>query len=75
MASGCGCYGYVGGCGDVVGGEYVTDWADESVECQADCCTAAMTLEPRGLERLGRIPNEIELTVGAGDPNANRPGR
>jgi hypothetical protein len=71
---GCDCYGCMGWCRDVVGESYPVDWEEEFEDCPTGCCTSAMTLEPRGMERLGQIPNELELSVGGANPSP-RTGR
>jgi hypothetical protein len=55
----------------MAGDEYVTEWPAENEARQEDYCTGVMTLEPAGMERLGQIPHDIELSVGAGVPNGS----
>jgi hypothetical protein len=73
-APGCDCYGCTAGCGEAVA--ECPAWAaacdyEEAVEC----CPAAVGLEPAGLERLGQIPNDLELAVGVPGASPKRPGR
>jgi hypothetical protein len=75
----CDCYGCADGCGDAVGESYAlwpTDYdCEPGADCSADCCSAALALEPSGMERLGQIPNDLELSAGVPDANSNRPSR
>jgi hypothetical protein len=67
---------YAGHCGDLVGESCLTLWELEG-ECEpaADCCPACMALEPAGMERLGQVPNDLELSAGAPGASPNQSGR
>jgi hypothetical protein len=66
--------GYANGCGEAVDGYYMMHSdGDREYNVAADCeSPAALEMVHGGFERLGQIPNDLELTVGA--PGA-APGR
>ena len=63
-------------CGELIGDLYLAPWEMEAEgETAADCCPACMALEPSGMERLGQVPNDLELSAGVPGSSPNRAGR
>jgi hypothetical protein len=51
-------------CGELIGDLYLAPWEMEAEgEPAADCCPPCMALEPGGMERLGQVPNDLELSA------------
>ncbi len=80
--AGCAYDGYAAGCGcgEVIGKSYVTMWpegCDGELVCYGvpDCDSAALGLEPSGLERLGQVPNDLELAGGLAGERPSGPRR
>jgi hypothetical protein len=48
----------------LIGDLYLAPWEMEAEgEPAADCCPPCMALEPGGMERLGQVPNDLELSA------------
>ena|SRR3990172_602241 len=72
----CGYNDCAGNCAEPVGESYVTLWELEGErEPAADCFPADLGLESSGLERLGQVPNDLELSAGVPGASPNRSGR
>jgi len=51
-------------CRELIGDLYLAPWEMLAEgEPVADCCPACMALEPGGMERLGQLPNDLELSA------------
>ena len=74
----CDCAAYANGCGEAIGGYYVMEGGMACEHGYAAECGgphAVIGLEPAGFERLGHIPNDLELAGGLPAGGPARPGR